>query len=112
MKKICAELGITINMRKTRITKIKDGVRFLKGIYSLNKNGRVVRRANPESRKRIRRKLTKFKGLVETGRMTYRDVHAAYESWRGNYRRRFNAYHTIKRMDSLYNRLFIDQLQA
>jgi RNA-directed DNA polymerase len=109
MKKICAELGITINMRKTRITKIKDGVRFLKGIYSLNPSGKIIRRANPESMKRMHRKLKKFNGLVEAGRMNFRDVRTAYQSWRGNYRRRFDAFHTIKRMDGLYNRLFINK---
>jgi retron-type reverse transcriptase len=108
IKKICEQLGIAINTRKTRITKLKDGVHFLKGVYTLNSIGKVIRRANPESRKRIRRKLKKFKNLVETGHMTQNDVYTAYQSWRGNYRRRFHAYHTIKRMDGLYNRLFID----
>jgi hypothetical protein len=32
-KRLCALLGITVNMKKTRITKLEDGVRFLKGIY-------------------------------------------------------------------------------
>ena len=107
MKKICAELGITINMRKTKITKLKDGVHFLKGIYTLTPTGKIVRRANTASRKRMRRKLKKFKGLVETGHMNYKDVYTAYQSWRGSYRRRFHAYYTVKRMDALYNGLFI-----
>jgi hypothetical protein len=108
MKKICAELGLTINMSKTRITKLKDGVHFLKGIYSLNPKGKIIRRAKPESMKRMRRKLKKFSRLVEIGHMKFSDVRTAYQSWRGSYRRRFNAFHTIKRMDGLYNRLFIN----
>jgi len=107
IKKLSAELGITINMRKTRITKLKDGVHFLKGIYSLKENGKVVRRAEPDSRKRMRRKLKKFKGLFDAGHMTAYDVYTAYQSWRGNYRRRFNAYHQVRYMDKLYNELFI-----
>jgi hypothetical protein len=55
----------------------------------------------------MRRKLKKFKGLLEAGKMTARDVYGAYQSWRGNYRRRFGAFHTIRRMDALYAALFI-----
>jgi hypothetical protein len=111
IKNVCAGLGITINKQKTRITKLKDGVHFLKGIYALKENGKVVRTADPESRKRMRRKMRKFKGLLETGHMTAHDVYTAYQSWRGNYRKRFNAYHTIRRMDALYTELFIKNCQ-
>lgn len=102
----CAKLGISINARKTRITKLQNGVHFLKGIYSIAPNGKIIRRSTQESHKRMRRKLLKFKGLLDAGRMTHSDIYAAYQSWRNNYRKRFNAYHTIQRMDSLYNRLF------
>jgi hypothetical protein len=112
MKNVCMALGITINKRKTRIAKLKDGVHFLKGIYILKENGKVVRTASPESRKRMRRKLHKFKGLLESGHMTTHDVYTAYQSWRGNYRKRFIAYHTIRRMDALYMGLFINNYQA
>jgi len=108
MTKICADLGITINMRKTKITKLKDGVHFLKGIYSLNCNGKIIRRANPDSMKRMRRKLKKFRRLIDSGHMNLHDVNTAYQSWRGNYKKRFNAFYTIKRMDALYNGLFIN----
>jgi hypothetical protein len=109
INQLCASLGITINAKKTKITTLKDGVHFLKGIYTLKENGKIVRSATPESRKRIRRKLRKFKGLLAKGKMTQKDVYDAYQSWRGNYRRRFDAYHTIRRMDALYNALFINK---
>jgi hypothetical protein len=108
IKRLCASLGITVNMKKTKITKLKDGVRFLKGIYTLKENGKIVRRADPQSRKRMRRKLRKFKGLLDRGNMTPWDVYTAYQSWRGNYRKRFDAFHTIRRMDALYMALFIN----
>lgn len=107
--RICSPLGITVNTRKTRITKLKDGVRFLKGIYSLNEKGKIIRRADPDSRKRMRRKLGKFRKLCEQGRISCADVYTAYQSWRGNYLKRFNAYHTVRRMDRMYNRLFINR---
>jgi hypothetical protein len=108
IKRLCASLGVTVNMKKTKITKLKDGVRFLKGVYVLKENGKIVRRADPQSRKRMRRKLRKFKGLLYEGKMTLRDVYTAYQSWRGNYRKRFDAFHTIRRMDALYRALFIN----
>jgi len=103
----CTRLGIKINMRKTKITKLKDGILFLKGKYNLTDSGKIVRLATQESRKRMRRKLKKFKRLYENGKMTMKDVYTSYQAWRGNYKRRFNAYYTIKRMDALYNGLFI-----
>jgi hypothetical protein len=107
IKRICAGIGITVNLQKTRIVKLKDGIHFLKGIYTLKENGKITRMAEPESRKRMRRKLKKFSGLLKSGHMNSYDIYTAYQSWRGNYRRRFDAYHTVKRMDALYNELFI-----
>jgi hypothetical protein len=107
IQRICETIGITVNQKKSKITKLKHGIKFLKGNYSLMETGRIVRRAAPESRKRMRRKLRKFKKLLEAGKMTYNDVYDGYQSWRGNYLKRFDAYHTLRRMDGLYNRLFI-----
>ncbi|MDR2486158.1 MAG: hypothetical protein LBD55_12305 [Treponema sp.] len=105
--KICEPLGITINRKKTKIVKLKDGIKFLKGVYALCENGAIIRRASPESRKRMRRKLNKFKRLLEQGKMSFNDVYIAYQSWRGGYTKRFQSYHTVKRMDKLYDDLFI-----
>jgi hypothetical protein len=107
IKKLCDTLCIQINLKKTHIIPLKKGVKFLKGIYTLTETGRVVKRADPESRKRMNRRLKKFKRLFEHGKMDYNDIRNAYESWRGNYLKRFDAYQTIKRMDGLYTRLFI-----
>jgi hypothetical protein len=107
IKKIHESLGIKANDKKTKIVKINDGIKFLKGVYFLTENGGIIRRATPDSRKRMRRKLVKFKALLESGKMSYNDIRTAYQAWRGNYQKRFNAYHTIRRMDSFYNRLFV-----
>jgi len=107
IQNIHENLGIRANDKKTRITKLKDGIKFLKGVYFLTEKGRVVRYATPDSRKRMRRKLVKFKALLEAGKMSYGDIRTAYQSWRGNYIKRFDAYNTIRRMDGLYNRLFV-----
>jgi len=108
IKRICTDLGITVNNKKSKIVRLKDGVRFLKGIYTLTETGRIVCRSTQESRKRQRQKLIKFKKLIDVGKMNFDDVRVAYQSWRGNYMKRFHAFHTIRRMDGLYNRLFIN----
>ncbi|MDR2149902.1 MAG: RNA-directed DNA polymerase [Spirochaetaceae bacterium] len=108
IKTVCKRLKITINEKKTRIVKLSQGVRFLKGNYSLLPSGKILRRPCKESAKRMRRKLKKFRKLLNEGKMTNRDVWTSYQSWRGNYRRRFNAYYRVRYMDKLYNELFIN----
>ncbi|GHT88878.1 hypothetical protein FACS1894137_17460 [Spirochaetia bacterium] len=105
----CEKLKIKINIKKTRIVKLSQGVEFLKGKYLLLPSGRVLRRPCKDSTRRMRRKLIKFKGLVNSGKMTYDNLRTSYQSWRGNYKRRFDAYHRIRYMDKLYNDLFISE---
>jgi hypothetical protein len=107
IKAFCASLEITMNEKKSRIVKLSDGIQFLKGKYVLLKSGKVLRLPHPDGAKRIRRKLKKFKFLIDTGKMKFEDLRCAYQSWRGNFRKRFNAHYCISRMDALYNKLFI-----
>jgi hypothetical protein len=106
---VCDTLAITINTRKTRITPLRQGLIFLKGKYILLENGKIIRRAARDSAGRMRRKLKKFKALLDADRMEYEDLRIAYQSWRGNYLRRFDAWYTVQRMDSLYDTLFINK---
>jgi hypothetical protein len=107
IKRVCTTLGIIVNNKKTRIVKLSDGVLFLKGKYKLLPSGKILRLPCKESAKRMRRKLKKFKKLIDAGKMKYTDLRAAYQSWRGNYQKRFNSRYGILHMDALYNDLFI-----
>jgi hypothetical protein len=104
---VCGDLDITINERKTRIIPLRDGFIFLKGKYSLTESGRVVRRASRDSARRMRRKLRKFKGLLDAGRMKYADIRASFQAWRNGYMKRFNDFYKISRIERLYDELFI-----
>jgi hypothetical protein len=104
---LCAKLKITVNMKKTRIVKLKDGVDFLKGKYVLLESGKILRLPGKDPAKRMRRKLKKFKALIDAGKMNWDGLRCAYQSWRGNYRRRFHAFHRIGYMDRLYFDLFL-----
>jgi hypothetical protein len=109
IKKVCEDLKIIVNERKTRIVKLSEGVLFLKGKYSLLPSGKILRRPGKDSTKRMRRKLKKFKVLIDQKKMSYADLRTAYQSWRGNYKRRFISYHRIRYMDKLYYELFIKE---
>jgi hypothetical protein len=104
---VCAGLKITINKKKTRIVKVAAGVEFLKGKYILLSSGKVLRRPCKDSTKRMKRKLKKFRSLIDSGRMGFEDLRTAYQAWRGNYKKRFNAYYRVRFMDKLYNDLFV-----
>jgi hypothetical protein len=103
----CDTLGITINTKKTKMVKLSDGVEFLKGKYILLKTGKILRLPCKDSTKRMRRKLKKFKAFIEAKKMSFDDLRIAYQSWRGNYKRRFNAYYRVHYMDKLYQDLFV-----
>jgi hypothetical protein len=107
IQRICDKLKITINTRKTRIVKLSQEVDFLKGKYTLLSSGKILRRPCKDSTTRMRRKLKKFKALIDAKKMRHSDLRTSYQSWRGNYKRRFNAYHRVRNMDKLYYDLFI-----
>jgi hypothetical protein len=104
---VCGDLDITINGRKTRIIPLSEGFAFLKGKYSLTESGRVIRRASRDAAVRMRRKLRKFKGLLDAGKMHYADIRSSYQAWRNGYMKRFNDFYKITKIDRLYDELFI-----
>jgi hypothetical protein len=107
IKKVCDELKITINERKTKIVKLKHGVEFLQGKYKLLDSGKVLRLPCKDSTKRMKQKLKKFRKLLVEGKIKNQNVRESYQSWRKNYMKRFNAYYRVVYMDKLYNELFV-----
>jgi hypothetical protein len=104
----CEAIGLIINTKKTKISALAHGFVFLKGRYFMNRKGRIVCRPCRKSTERMRRKLFRFKKILDRGgRITYRDIWDSYQSWRTTYRKRFSAYYRVRKMDGLYNRLFI-----
>jgi len=57
--RIADGLGITVNLRKTRIVKLSSMWRFLQVQYSLTETGRVIQKINPERLTTMRRKMKK-----------------------------------------------------
>jgi hypothetical protein len=106
--KVCNELGITVNLKKTRITKLSDGLIFLKGRYVLTDTGKVLRYPGKDIIKRERRKLKKLRKKVSEGKTHYWDVLTSYLSWRGGYKKRFRSYARLWHLDEYFIKLFED----
>lgn len=103
IRAVCADLGIRMNEKKTRIVKLQE-LHFLKTRFYLTETGKVRRKMCRKSARRMRRKLKTFRRWMEEGRMTEEDIRTAYESWRGHMRRG-NSYRVLRRMDRFYKRL-------
>lgn len=103
---ICNEYGIFINQKKTQIVKLTKTFTFLKVRYNLTETGKVIRRINKDSVTRERRKLKKFRKMLDENRITYKEIQEQYNSWRGNLKY-YSAHNVMKNMDRLFNELFI-----
>ena len=106
MRKICDELGITLNEKKTQIIKLSHGFTWLKVKFFLLPTGRVVRKMNRTSITKARQKLKAMRNMVETGKLTHDDVYASWQSWQA-YSRQFNAYRTRQSIGKIYDDLFV-----
>lgn len=105
MKEICDALGLTFNAKKTRIVKVSRGFVFMKVRYRVTSTGRIIRTLTRAGIVRMRRKLKKFKKMVNDGRLTLDDVYNSMQSWLAHAKIAL-AYHTKKSMLKLYNQLF------
>lgn len=108
IRRISGELGLFINDRKTQIVKLSHGFTFLKIKYNLTRSGHLVRRLSRSSISRERRRLKKFRRLLDAGKMRYPAIAQAYQSWRGN-AVKYDSRRSVHNMDRLYNQLFLVQ---
>ena len=105
LRVIAQEFGIILNKRKTRIVKLSGFYRHLQNGYSLTETGRVIRKINPKSITRERRKLKAYRRLLDAQKITYDEIENIFKSWLGgNYRRM--SHRQIYNMTDLFIRLF------
>ena len=103
------KLGLFINERKTRICKLGDTYKYLQIKYTLSGTGKVIRRINPKSVTRERRRIKKYQKMVRDGRMTEESAENACRSWIGDFHRIMSK-KQIKNMKVLYKALFGKEL--
>lgn len=80
IRTIANELGIHINEKKTRIVKISSTYKFLQIRYTLTKDGKIIKRINPE-----RRKLKKLAVKVRNNEIDYDGVENMFRGWMGSF---------------------------
>ena len=85
IRKIAEEYGIHINEKKTRIVKISSTYKFLQVKYSLTKDGKIIKRINPERVTAMRRKLKKLATKLANGEIEYENVENMFRSWMGSF---------------------------
>ncbi|MFR1531951.1 MAG: reverse transcriptase domain-containing protein [Christensenellales bacterium] len=106
IKRICGELGIILNTKKTQIVKLSRGITFLKTRFFLTETGKVVKKPCRQGVVRMRRKLKKFKQWLIGGKFTMKEIRTSVCSWLGHVKR-CNSYKTRQSMRALYRDLFL-----
>lgn len=98
---IAETIGITINLRKTRICKLSEYWRFLQIQYSLTETGRVIQKINSKRLTAMRRKMKK---IAKNKFLNPEEFENWYKSW-------FKAHYKImskkqrENLDVLYDTL-------
>ena len=98
-------LGLFVNKKKTHVVKASDTYKYLQVKYRVTETGKVIRRINPASVTRERRRLKAYKRLLDIGAMPYGDIEQAYKSWMGAYARLMSR-KQVRHMKELYKELF------
>lgn len=105
IRRIAEEYGLIINEKKTRIVRLDSFFCHLQIGYSLQKNGRLIRKINPKAITRERQKLKAYKRMLDKDEMPYEDIENAFKGWMGgNYKRMSRK--QITNMFVLYYQLF------
>ena len=98
-------LRFTVNEKKTRIYRLKEGIDFLGFTFSLTKTGKVLMQIRTENVKRQRRKLVRLVKRSRSGMIPKEKVDESYAAWR-NHASKGNSFLLLQRMDSYYRNLW------
>ena len=101
------EIGLALNKKKCKITKLRDTFTFLKVRFNLLESGKVLKRPGRKSITRMRRKLKKMKVMLDNHLIDFDTIRTCYESWKGHMKGK-SSRKTVYNMNKLYNELFID----
>lgn len=105
IKRVCGDLKITINERKTKFHCVENGFKFLQCNFFITPKGQVIVKPSKKNSLRLRIKLRKYKRMLDAGRIDYRDVRNTYESWKGHLKGS-NCYKMKRNMERFYLDLF------
>lgn len=100
-----AELGLSLNMQKTQLFKLSQGINFLGFKFLLSDTGKVVMLINHSNISKRKRKLRKYHAMVTSGRMTRQKADECYLAWRAH-ASKGNSYKLIANIDRFYQDLW------
>lgn len=104
LKEEAAKCGLTLHPKKTQIVKLTKGFTFLKIRYRIS-HEKTIKTLDRSGIVRMRRKMKKFTKMVGKTKLTADDVYASVQSWVAHAKVAM-AYHTVKNMMELYDRLY------
>lgn len=105
IERVCDNLGIHINKRKTRIVRLDRQFTFLKIRTQLLGNGKILMKPCKNNITRMRRKIKKLRAYVDRGALDESDVYAALQAWE-SHMNKFQAHYAICSMRCLYSSLY------
>jgi hypothetical protein len=105
LEELNKKYGVKFNSKKTCIVKLTKGFTFLKTKYNVTSEGETIKRLKREGIVRERKKLKKFKGKVDNGKMSMDDVYQNIQSWNAH-SKIARSYRTQKEMFRLYDDLY------
>ena len=109
IKKFLVPLGLELK-HKTAVFPLTQGIDFLGFRTYMTDSGKVVRKIRRDSKNRIRRKLKKFRHLLDEGRIDFETVVQSYSSWTGH-AEHGNSYHLIRQTNELFYDLFKKEME-
>lgn len=102
------KLDMEISPNKTQISPMKNGVNFLGFCWKMTDSGHVINIPKKQTITRNKRKLRKFRRIMDEGNIDPKEIENCYASMRGNLARSSNK-STVENMDKYYNKLFIER---
>ncbi len=110
IRKYVENIGLELN-GKTAIFPLSQGIDFLGFRTFMTDTGKVVQKIRRDSKNRIRRKLKKFRNLLNEGRIDFETILASYASWKGH-AEHGDSHHLIRQTDELFYCLFSKELEG
>lgn len=105
INKYVSALNLKLSIKKTQISHLEQGIKFLGFTFHLTKTGKVIRKLNKENVTHEKRKLKKMKKLVDDGVMSREHIDECYTSWKAH-AKQGNTRNLLKKMDEFYNNLW------
>ena len=77
------QIGLELN-GKTQIVPFKCGIAFTGFHHYVTSDGKYIRKLSGANKRKIRKKIRKWSGLVKSGRMSEEKFFEKYKSWKNH----------------------------